>query len=58
MKTAQSAEYQILTNGNPNQLQEEVAEYLFDGFKLAGGLAVYEDEMGKPVFCQAVVQQD
>lgn len=54
MRETSRIAYTILTDDNPNHLQQEVVEWLSDGYLLAGGIAIYKDEGERPVFVQAL----
>ncbi len=45
MRETSRIAYTILTDDNPNHLQQEVTEWLSDGYLLAGGIAIYKDEI-------------
>jgi Domain of unknown function (DUF1737) len=56
MKPDTQLDYRILSRSNASFLEEDVAEHTHDGYRLIGGVSVYIDEDGKPVFNQAVAR--
>jgi len=49
-------DYKILQRNDPQNLAEDIAEWTSDGYRLAGGVAVFLDKQDRPVFVQAVVR--
>lgn len=50
-------DYKVLSRSKLSFLEEDVAEYTHDGYRLIGGIAVYLDNDGNPVFLQAVARE-
>jgi hypothetical protein len=56
MKNSNQIDYKVLSRTKPSFLEEDIAEWSSDGYKLVGGLSVYVNRQGVTVYAQAVAR--
>lgn len=57
MQTSTQVDYKILSRTMASFLEEDVAEWTADGYRLVGGLGVSINKTGQTVFFQAVARK-
>jgi hypothetical protein len=57
MQTSTQVDYKILSRTMASYLEEDVAEWTADGYRLVGGLGVSINKTGQTVFFQAVARE-